>query len=126
MWGKDPPEELQFDPAIERTTRRNNSKNSKKKLQENLKHLEESYISKQETMVDMKDNNNANNGNNNGGMSYVNSLRCLQHIDTTQKNVRQMKMKVGLLQILHVYPFEELDNKDPYTHLTIFMRFMVC
>lgn len=117
-----------LDPEIERIARRNNSNNRHKKLQANLQNLEESYVSKQETMADMDNSNNLNNnnenninnGNNVGGIPYHNSLRYLAHIVRTSRNICQVQMKTGLLQIIYVNTFAGLDHKDMYTHLTKF------
>lgn len=82
-----------FDPKIERTTRRNNSKNIKKKLQDKLHDIEEPYVSNQETMTNMNKNNNndnnANNGKNAGGMPCHNTSRCLEHIARPQRDILQ-------------------------------------
>lgn len=52
-------------------------------------------------MDNTNNNNNANNGNNVGGMPCHNSPRRLSHVARPQRNVRQTKMKIRLLQILY-------------------------
>lgn len=93
-----------------------------------MQDLEESSVSKQETMtgIDKKNNqninndNNTNNGNNAGGMTCHNSPKRLTHIARPQVNIRQMEMKTWLLQILYAKVFAWLNHKNPYTHLTKF------
>lgn len=119
-----------FDPKIERTSRSNNIKKIKKKSLAKIQDLEESFVSKQETMVDTcnihnndanRNNNNCNNRNKNGGgVSFHNSPRGLAHIARPQWNTHQTKMKTILLKILYANPFTGLDHEDQCTHLTKF------
>lgn len=55
-----------------------------------------------------------------GGMPCYNSPRRLVHIVRPARNIRQAEMKSGLLQILFVNPFVDLDHENPHTHLTKF------
>lgn len=47
------------------------------------------------------DNKNDNNANNVGGMPCLNSTRCMEKLARQQRNIRQAKMKLGLLQIIY-------------------------
>lgn len=119
MREKDPAKQLLFDPEIKRTKR----KIIEEKLKARLLDLEESFILRQENIVDA-DQNNQNNNNNNGniigGVSCYNNPRCLAHIDIPQRNICQTEMKKGIFKIRYANPFAGLDNEDLYTH---FMKF---
>lgn len=58
MRGKVHEEQLWFDPKIEWIAHRNNRKTIKAKLLAKKKELEESIVSKQETMENLENNNN--------------------------------------------------------------------
>jgi hypothetical protein len=116
---------LLFNPEIERTARRNNSKTRKKKqLAKHRKQQEGSSISisstssvAEENMADIPEPQPEGNG---GAMPCHNSPRRLAHLARPQRGARQPEMKTGLLQLLYANPFAGLPHEDPYNHLVKF------
>ncbi|GAU48951.1 hypothetical protein TSUD_285400 [Trifolium subterraneum] len=116
---------LLFDPEIERTARRNNSKTRKKKqLAKQREQQEGSSISisstssvAEENMADIPEPQPEGNG---GAMPCHNSPRRLAHLARPPRGARQPEMKTGLLQLLYANPFAGLPHEDPYNHLVKF------
>src|SRR6266487_5701190 len=116
---------LLFDPEIERTARRNNSKTRKKKqLAKQREQQEGSSISisstssvAEENMADIPEPQPEGNG---GAMPCHNSPRRLAHLARPPRGARQTEMKTGLLQLLYANPFAGLPHEDPYNHLVKF------
>ncbi|MCH83535.1 hypothetical protein A2U01_0004360, partial [Trifolium medium] len=125
MRGKVSEEELQFDPEIERTARRNNSKTRKKKKLAKQKKLQEgtsASISSTSSIAEemTEEEPNRNNGRGAGTMPCHNSPKRLAHLARPPRGARQTEMKTGLIQLLYANPFTGLSHEDPYNHLVKF------
>src|ERR1044072_8784325 len=119
MRGKVPTEKLLFDPEIERTVRRNNSKTRKRRQLAKLRKEQEASSSsifsnnQQETMAEGEEvvNNDINIG-------FVNfTPRNMTRIGRTAGDERPPEVKSGLVQLMYANPFAGLDHENPYTHL---------
>src|ERR1044072_6606287 len=116
MRGKILVEELLFDPEIERTVRRINSKTRKRRQLAKLREEQEASSSSnnQQTMVEEEEvvNNDTNIG-------FVNfTPRNMTRIGRTAGDERPPEVKSGLVQLMYANPFAGLDHENPYTHLT--------
>ncbi|KAK2363961.1 hypothetical protein QL285_088886 [Trifolium repens] len=122
MRGKTPVENLLFDPEIEKTARKNNSKNKRKKRQAKQRQQQERTsvsISSTSSIAEeiMTEQVNPPEGN---AMPCHNSPRRLAHLARPRVGARQTEMKTGYLQLLYANPFAGLPHEDPYNHLVKF------
>ncbi|KAK2359233.1 hypothetical protein QL285_084625 [Trifolium repens] len=122
MRGKTPVENLLFDPEIEKTARKNNSKNKRKKRQAKQRQQQEGTsvsISSTSSIAEeiMTEQVNPPEGN---AMPCHNSPRRLAHLARPRAGARQTEMKTGYLQLLYANPFAGLPHEDPYNHLVKF------
>ncbi|GAU31749.1 hypothetical protein TSUD_146370 [Trifolium subterraneum] len=119
-------DKLLFDPEIEKTARRNNSKTRKRKqLAKQRKQQEGTSVSisstssiAEETMAEDQQQQDVNGGG--GPMPCHNSPRRLAHLARPPRGARQTEMKTGFLQLLYANPFAGLSHEDPYNHLVKF------
>jgi len=127
MRGRVPPEELEYDPEIERTARRNNSK--KKKEQELAKQKQQegtstvipslTSIPEEDTMAGIGKNPPEGNQNmNQSVMPCWTSPRRLAHLGKDKE--KQVELKSRNIQLVSNHPFVGLDHEDPYQHLSVF------
>ena len=119
MRGKATEEQLQFDPEIERTLRKLNSKTRRRrKLAEERNRREEASTSAlvpiEEVVVEACEGNMAED--NRTEMSANSPRRNAQFA----RGGRNTEMKTGILQLLYANPFTGMDHEDPYTHLIKF------
>ncbi|KAK2361118.1 hypothetical protein QL285_086309 [Trifolium repens] len=122
MRGKTPVEDLLFDPEIEKTARKNNSKNKRKKKQAKQRQQQEGTsvsISSTSSIAEeiMTEQVDPPEGN---AMPCHNSPRRLAHLARPRAGARQTEMKTGYLQLLYANPFAGLPHEDPYNHLVKF------
>ena len=122
MRGKTPVENLLFDPEIEKTARKNNSKNKRKKKQAKQRQQQEGTsvsISSTSSIAEeiMTEQVNPPEGN---ATPCHNSPRRLAHLARPRAGARQTEMKTGYLQLLYANPFAGLPHEDPYNHLVKF------
>src|ERR1044072_6503263 len=118
MRGKILVEELLFDPEIERTVRRINSKTRKRRQLAKLREEQEASSSSnnQQTMAEEEDvvNNDTNIG-------FVNfTPRNMTRTGMTARDERPPEVKSRTVQLMYANPFAGLDLENPYTHLTKF------
>jgi len=127
MRGRIPREELEYDPEIERTARRNNSKRKKDLAQQKQEEGSSSFIPSLTTIPE--DNTMAENGQNppegnqnpNMNQSVMpcwTSPRRLAHLGKDKE--KQIELKSGTIQLVSNHPFTGLDHEDPYQHLSVF------
>jgi len=126
MRGRISPEELEYDPEIERTARRNNSK--KKKEQDLDKQKQQEGTSTvilslntipKDTMAGIGQNPPEGNQNQNQSvMPCWTSPRRLAHLGKDKE--KQVELKSGTIQLVSNHPFAGLDHEDPYQHLSMF------
>src|ERR1044072_6040261 len=109
MRGKVPTEKLLFDPEIERTARRINSKTRKRRQLAKLRKEQEA------SSYSIFSNNHKKIG-------FVNfTPRNMTRIGRVPGNdERPPEVKSGLVQLMYANPFAGLDHENPYTHLTKF------
>jgi len=117
MRGRVPPEELEYDPEIERTARRNNSK--KKKKQELAKQRQQegtstvipslTTIPEPDTMAEIGQNPpEGNQYMNQSVMPCWTSPRRLAHLGKDKE--KQVELKSGTIQLVSNHPFAGLDH----------------
>ena len=120
-----PAEQLLFDPEIEKTARKNNSKTKKIKQQNKQKqqkgetsnsNLTSSPI-QEETMAE--ETTIPTNTRTQGTFTHS-SPRTITKLARTTPGLKVTEMKTGLLQLLYANPFAGLDHEDPYAHLIKF------
>jgi len=127
MRGRNPPEELEYDPEIEKTARRNNS--MKKKYQELAKQKQQegtstvipslTTIPEEDTMAGIGQNHPEGNQNmNQSVMPCWTSPRQLAHLGKDKE--KQVELKSGTIQLVSNHPFAGLDHEDPYQHISVF------
>jgi hypothetical protein len=116
MRGTVPKEQLQYDPEIERTARRNNSKAKRRKRQAKQASQEgtSTFIPSLTTIYE----DPMTEPGNNSVMPSWTSPRRLAHLGKEKE--KQMEMKPGTIQLITSHPFAGLDHEDPYQHLTVF------
>src|SRR4051812_30680185 len=115
-------EQFQFDPEIERTLRRLNSKAlRRRKLAQEKRQREEASTSSnnqiEEVVVDTFE----------GDMAGVvptemsaNSPRRTAQFSRNAQGGGNTEMKTGILQLVYANPFTGMDHEDPFAHLTKF------
>ena len=128
MRGRIPPEELEYDPEIERTARRNNSK--KKKEQDLAKQQQQEGTSTvipslttipEDTMAGIGQNPPEGNQNQNQNQSVMpcwTSPRQLAHLGKDKE--KQVELKSRTIQLVSNHSFAGLDHEDLYQHLSVF------
>src|ERR1044072_7677797 len=119
MRGKIPVEELLYDPEIERTVRRINSKTRKRRQLAKLRKEQEASSSSNNQREAMAEGEEVLNNDTNIG--FVNfTPRNMTRIGRTAGDERPPEVKSGLVQLMYANPFARLDHENPYTHLTKF------
>ena len=119
MRGKIPVEELLYDPEIERTVRRINSKTRKRRQLAKLRKEQEASSSSNNQREAMAEGEEVLNNDTNIG--FVNfTPRNMTRIGRTVGDERPPEVKSGLVQLMYANPFAGLDHENPYTHLTKF------
>jgi hypothetical protein len=117
MQGRIPPEELEYDPEIEKTACRKNNK--KKKEQELSKQKQQegtsTFTPSLTTILEEEemDGNNQNlDQNNQSVMPCWTSPTRLAHLGKDKE--KQVELKSGTIQLVSNHPFAGLDHEDPY------------
>lgn len=118
MRGKLPKHQLLFDPEIERTARKLNSKTRKRRQLVKQRNQHEGTSTSTSSTTPISEEVMAEEVIIKG--PCVNSPRRNAHVVRPTQNARNHQMKTGLHQILYVNPFTGLDHEDPYTHLNKF------
>src|SRR3954469_18402180 len=120
MRGRVPADQLLFDPEIERTARRENSKTRRqRKLARERRQQQEASSSSTPVENLVEEEMNADPNVPPRG-PCVNSPRLNAQFARDQANGRNSEMKTGLLLLLYQNPFTGADHGDPFTHLTKF------
>ena len=116
MRGSVPEDQLLFDPEIERTVRRLNSKTRRRRqlAKQRREQGEGSNINQHTPIMAAPPPPLPPPG------PCANSPRRAAQFARNANNARQSEMKTGLLQIMYQNPFTGLDHEDPYTHLIKF------
>lgn len=125
MRGTVPAKDLRYDPEIERTARKNNSRTRREKRQarqaqqEGTSNFNPSLttILEEETMAGNENNQNVPEGNQ-SVMPCWTSPRRLAHLGKEKE--KQVELKSGTIQLVSNHPFAGLDHEDPYQHLSVF------
>lgn len=122
-----------FDPEIERTTRKNNSRTRREKRLARLRQQEgtlgfisssssESSLEREEPMNNNEDHedhiaqNQLPPHEGNGNQSVMLYWTIPRRLDRLGKQkTKQVEMKFGILQILYAHPFAILDHEDPFS-----------
>jgi len=119
MRGKIPLEELEYDPEIEKTARKNNNK--KKKEQELAKQKQQEETSTfipSQPIIEEEEMAGNNQNMNQSVMPCWTSPRRLAHLGKDKE--KQVELKSGTIQLVSNHPFAALDHEDPYQHLSVF------
>ena len=126
MRGRIPREELEYDPEIERTARRNNSKRKKDLAQQKQEEGSSSFIPSlttilEDTMAGINQNPPEGNQNQNQNQSVMpcwTSPRQLAHLGKDKE--KQVELKSRTIQLVSNHSFAGLDHEDLYQHLSVF------
>src|SRR3954469_741457 len=120
MRGRIPAYQLLFDPEIERTARRENSKTCRRRLLARERRQQQEASSSSTPVENLVEEEMAADPNVPARGPCVNSPRLNAQFARDQANGRNSKMKTGLLQLLYQNPFTGADHEDSFTHLTKF------
>src|SRR4051812_29164474 len=124
MRGSVPADQLLFDPEIERTARRLNSKTRRRRKLAKERRLAQEATTSSATQVIEEEM--AGNGDQDPPppppprAPCANSPRRAAQFARNDNNARNSELKTGILQLLYTSPFAGLDHEDPYTHLAKF------
>ena len=111
MRGSIPDDQLLFDPEIERTVRRLNSKTRRRRQLAKERREQGESSNTIPTMADLI-------------IPPIGSAPCAnspRHTAQFARNQgRQAEMKTGILSLMYQNPFTGMDHEDPFAHLTKF------
>ena len=123
MRGQISPDQLLFDPEIERTARRLNRRTRRRqKLAQEKREREASTSSTLQSQHQTIEEDMAGipNPPPPASVPCENSPRRAAQFARSGNNARQAEMKTGMLQIMYQNPFCGHDHEDSYTHLIKF------
>src|SRR3954464_3775923 len=118
MRGRIPADQLLFDPEIERTARRENSKTRRRRQLARERRQQQEASSSSTPVENLVEEEMAADPP--PREPCANSPRLNAQFACDQANGRNSEMKTGLLQLLYQNPFTGVDHEDPFTHLTKF------